>query len=228
MRERLKTGKMRMVMYGVESVLSILGIVFLILNIVGDQNPSIYGAACSAIAAGVALMIIEKLFNFQLPLNLHVILFIYIFMSNIIGSNLKVFLITAWYDKVMHALLGYVLCIVAVWLMKVFKVKSKTVAGDIFVIFCISMMYAAVWEFIEFFSDCFLGQNMQHGNIDTMLDITAHLVLTIFFCLQYGVYKCTKYSLGMRFILKGLEYEPNSEVSKSGDETAVSDEDSED
>lgn len=112
-----------------------------------------------------------------------------------------------WYDKVTHAVLGYILCVIAVYLGQKAKVWGKTKSGDVLLIIAISMAYASLWEMFEFTVDHVIpGQSMQRNSlIDTMLDITCHFALTMVFVVQYLVEKCCKINLGIAFIEKNLQ-----------------------
>lgn len=210
--------KQRKIMYFLEALISIAGIAFLIINACGKKAPNLYGASISGIFIGIALVVVEMIFRYRFPIALHIIYFVYMVASNIIGSNLEIFTRTVWYDKVLHAILGYILCIVAVYIAIKTKIWERTLVGDIIIIFAISMAYASVWELIEWFADKFLNQSMQHGLQDTMLDIGSHFVLTVVFLVQFIISRLTKYGLGMNILTNSLSKDEGKMIKKDSTE----------
>lgn len=211
--------KARLIMYCLEFCFVVAGIVFLVLALLDkgcDRVPKggQISSACCAIAFGIVPFLAEKLFKYHLPLMLHIIYFIYCLASNIIGSNLGVFRyevlifgeMQGVYDKVMHAILGYVLCIVAMYLAIKTKIWGKNKSGDVLIILAISMGFASLWEIFEFSADHIIpGQDMQRGSlVDTMLDMMSHFVLTIVFIVQYLIEKLAKVNLGIGYMERNL------------------------
>lgn len=215
-----KSDKSRVIIYCVESTFAIFGIIFLILALcnVGFENlpkGSRISSAFVAMLFGFLPLIVEKIFRYHFPMMLHIIYYFYVLASVIVGSCLGVFRIDVpimgemigWYDKVTHAVLGYVLCIVAIYLSQRAKLWGKSKFGDILLVVAISMAYASLWEIFEFTVDHTIpGQSMQRNSlIDTMLDMTVHFALTIVFVIQYLIEKCAKVNLGIAFMEKNLE-----------------------
>lgn len=215
-----KIEKSRVVIYCLEGSLSIFGVVMFILAMlkIGFENLPMgnrISSSLMAILLAFLPMLIEKVFRYRLPLMLHIIYFAYIFASNIVGSCFGVFRMDVpmmgemlgWYDKVTHAVLGYILCIVAIYLSQKGKVWGKSIFGDVLLLLAISMAYASIWEMYEFAVDHIIpGQSMQRNSlIDTMLDIISHFALTVVFIIQYLIEKCGKINLGIAFMEKNLE-----------------------
>lgn len=214
-----KTDKARIAMYCIEFSMTIIGIVFLALSLCGKglahvPKGSQISSACCAIAFGIIPFLIEKILRYELPIMLHLVYFVYAFFSNVVGSNFGLFRfgvemfgeMQGIYDKVMHGILGYVLCIVAIYLAIKTKIWGKSISGDILLILAISMGFASLWELFEFTADRIIpGQDMQRGSlIDTMLDILCHTAVTIVFIIQYVIEKLAKINLGIAFMEKNL------------------------
>lgn len=199
----------RKIVYLMEGLLSLLALVFLILNIVGDKKAEVYGASISAMIAGFIPFMLEKGIKKDVPVVLHISYTMYILFSNIVGGILGVFDNVWWYDKFMHASIGYLMCIIGMYFFMVTRVwDSKKIAGCVLQIFSFSMMWSSIWETVEFFADNVLSQTMQHGLIDTMYDIIFHLIFTLVFIAQFLLYKYTKYGFGMKQIISSLSKKP--------------------
>lgn len=212
----------RLVIYCLEGCFAIFGIVFFALYLAGINfsiapvpEGSKISSALTAILFSFLLILVELVFRYRFPLMLHVIYIAYCLASNIFGANLGLFRMEVpmmgemlgWYDKVMHAILGYVLCVVAIFLSQKVKLYGKSTWGDILLILAISMGFASLWEIMEFTMDQIIpGQDMQRSSlIDTMLDMCAHFGLTIVFIIQYLIEKKLKVNLGIGFIERNLQ-----------------------
>lgn len=215
-----KIEKSRIIIYCLEGSLAIFGVVMFALALakIGFEHLPIgsrISGSLMAILLAFAFMLVELIFRYRFPIMLHIIYFAYVFASVIVGSCFGVFRMDVlimgdmigWYDKVTHAVLGYILCVIAVYLGQKAKVWGKTKSGDVLLIIAISMAYASLWEMFEFTVDHVIpGQSMQRNSlIDTMLDITCHFALTMVFVVQYLVEKCCKINLGIGVIEKNLQ-----------------------
>lgn len=205
-----QTTNSRKLAYLLESLVSVAGVIFLILTVCGVRQDYIpmssqYSSALVMIAIGVAVVAIEKLFKYEFPLVLHAIIFSYVLLSVIIGSGVGVFRMVNWYDKILHGLLGYVLCILGMYIAIKCKIWDKSISGNLWIMFAVSMAYASIWEIFEFTCDQLLGQDMQRNSLmDTMLDMVSHFVVTIIFMIHYIVDVKTKLNLGMKFMADNL------------------------
>ena len=213
-------------MYVLEFMITVFGVIYLSLALAGigmDMVPeaSRISSGLSTIFLGIAVIAIELVFRYKLPIMLHVIYAGYIFFSNVLGGCLGLFryMIDAfmwrgvevtdfgWFDKIMHSILGYVLCIVAVYVAIKCKIWNISVMGDLLIILAVSMGFASLWEIFEFAVDSIMtGQDMQRGPhlLDTMVDMILHLIFTAVFMVQYGLSKATKHSFGMDFMVANL------------------------
>lgn len=211
--------KSRLIMYCIECSLSVVGVVMLVLSVlqIGFENLPIgsrISGATMLIVLPFAPLLIEKIFRYHFPIMLHIIYFVYIAASIMIGSCFGVFRMDVpimgdmigWYDKITHAVLGYILCVVAVYMSQKVGLWGKTKSGDVLLIIAISMAFASIWEIFEFAVDHIIpGQSMQRNSlIDTMLDMVAHFALTIVFVIQYLIEKCCKVNLGIAFMESNL------------------------
>ncbi|MDE6968121.1 MAG: hypothetical protein K2P12_05615 [Clostridia bacterium] len=216
-----KIEKSRVIIYCLEASLAIIGLVMFILAMLKINFGSIeipmgsrISSSLMAILLAFAFMAVELIFRYRFPIMLHIIYFAYVFASVIVGSNFGVFRhdvlimgdMMGWYDKITHAILGYILCVIAIYLSQRGKVWGKSKFGDILLIVAISMAYASIWEMFEFTVDHTIpNQSMQRNSlIDTMLDIIAHFVFTVVFVIQYIIEKCAGVNLGIAFMEKNL------------------------
>lgn len=217
--QKNKIDKQMLIMYCLESTLAIFGIVMLSLALckIGFENlpmGSRISGSVMAIVLAFAPILVEKIFRYRFPLMLHIIYFVYIFASVVVGSCFGVFRMDVpimgemigWFDKITHAVLGYILCVVAIFMSQKVKLWGKTKSGDVLLIIAISMAFASLWEIFEFSVDHIIpGQSMQRNSlIDTMLDMIAHFALTIVFVVQYLIEKCAHINLGIAFMEQNL------------------------
>ena len=218
--------KPRLIIYALELLMTVFATVYLILALAGITMPnvpkgSMIASGIVTFFLGIGFIIFERLIRQKLPLMLHIIYTVYFYLSNVIGSCLGVFRYSidpftwrgemisdfGWFDKVMHSILGYVLCIFAIYLAIKTSTWNKSILGDVLIIFAVSMALAALWEIYEFSTDSVLsGQDMQRGPwlLDTMVDMTLHLIFTLVFIMQYLISRYTRFSLGITFMAKNL------------------------
>ena len=239
----IKNYKPRLIMYGAELAIALFGLIYLILAAAGIgievvPEGSRISSGIATVFLGIGLIAIELIFRYRLPIMIHGIYALYIFFSNVIGSCIGLFrfmftpflwrgqLITdfGWFDKIMHSILGYVLCVVAVYLAIKSNIWNKSIIGDILIILAISMGFASLWEIFEFTCDSIIpNQDMQRGPelLDTMVDMTLHLIFTVVFIVQYLLSKYTKCAFGINYLVANLSTGGSTRLPKIKDETKL-------
>ena len=109
---------------------------------------------------------IEKNFGIDLPDVLEVIILLFIFAAEILGEMGSYYTRVPFWDTMLHTINGFLCAAIGFALTDILirneKIKFKL--SPVFlalVAFCFSMTIGILWEFFEFFCDCFLGQDMQ-------------------------------------------------------------------
>ena len=118
--------------------------------------------------------IVCKIFKFKSDYKIEFIYIIFIFISQFLGSVLNLFNTVWWYDLFTHFISGILTSVLALMILNYFKCDKNKVFNLLFMI-SFTVFVAALWEFMEFFADTFLGMNVQHsigtGVSDTMEDM---------------------------------------------------------
>ena len=150
---------------------------------------------------------LEKYFKIDLPINIRVQLYLFVFGLLIVGNVYNLINHTLWFDKILHFISGSFLASIGIlFANKWIQHSSKRIKG--YVAFMYSLSITLLWEIIEFVSDIFVSTvypsyeyTMQFfhiekevwilpqpfGLVDTMLDITLGVLgaflLVTYYCL---------------------------------------------
>lgn len=129
-----------------------------------------------------APFIIKKIFKIQLPNILNLIIVLFVFCTQYLGSLKNVYDSIKSFDTILHLTSGALICVIGIYgfLQKAaYDITQSKCIVSMFG-FCFSEAVAVFWEIYEFASDKLLGTNMQLskeiGNIglmDTMVDLIA-------------------------------------------------------
>lgn len=87
-----------------------------------------------------------------------------------------------YYDKIAHLIAGITVALIgftAVLLMDRYTQNNFDRYVIILMIIMFTMAFGAFWEIFEFTMDTFFGTDLQHGNIDTMVDLLFDLLAAI-------------------------------------------------
>jgi hypothetical protein len=87
-----------------------------------------------------------------------------------------------YYDKIAHLIAGITVALIgftAVLLLDRYTKNNFDRYVIILMIIMFTMAFGAFWEIFEFTMDTFFGTNLQHGNLDTMLDLIFDLLAAI-------------------------------------------------
>lgn len=108
----------------------------------------------------------EKLFGCRISLPVYLFALLYA-MGPMAGNCWYLYYTTAWWDKLLHCAGGMFFALVgAVCFDLLIRGKQKGVTRMLFAL-CFSITVAAVWEFVEFGMDTFLGMDMQNDTVIT-------------------------------------------------------------
>lgn len=114
--------------------------------------------------------IISKTFNISLPTTLEIIVYMFIFSSEILGEIQNFYGIFHHWDTMLHTLNGFLCAAVGFSLIDILNNAddfhiNMTPAFVALVAFCFSMTIGVLWEFFEFSADRYFSTNMQKDRI---------------------------------------------------------------
>lgn len=114
--------------------------------------------------------IISKKFNIALPSALEIIVYLFIFSSEILGEIQNFYGIFAHWDTMLHTLNGFLCAAVGFSLIDILNNTENlhihmTPAFVALVGFCFSMTIGVLWEFFEFSADLYFHTDMQKDRI---------------------------------------------------------------
>ncbi len=169
-----------------------LSIIILILAFFTPNKDLYYGGGSFLIADILSILFVRLL---PLPFTSFeiAVLQIQIFISIFLGTTLNFYGLISQFDFFLHISFGVVASILSIPFIKFFTNKlnldiNKThILFIIFIIFCFSTTCGTLWEIYEFSVDKLFGLNTQNNSLlDTMSDIIANTMGTIFFCIIYS------------------------------------------
>lgn len=108
----------------------------------------------------------ERLFRCRLCTPVYIFALLYA-AGPMMGQCWKFYYTISWWDKLLHISGGVMFAIVGAYLFELLTQRQDHFAGEAIFALCFSMAIAAVWEFIEFGADCFLGADMQDDMLVT-------------------------------------------------------------
>ncbi len=169
-----------------------LSIIILLLAFFTPNKDLYYGGRSFLIADILSILFVRLL---PLPFTSFeiAVLQIQIFISIFLGTTLNFYGLISQFDFFLHISFGVVASILSIPFIKFFTNKlnldiNKThLLFIIFIIFCFSTTCGTLWEIYEFSVDKLFGLNTQNNSLlDTMSDIIANTMGTIFFCIIYS------------------------------------------
>lgn len=118
--------------------------------------------------------LISEKFNIELPSTLEIIVYLFIFASEILGETQNFYeLITPW-DSILHTINGFICAAIGFSLVDILN-NNENVHVDLSPVFvalvsiCFSMTIGILWEFVEFSIDRYLSKDMQKDRIVTKI-----------------------------------------------------------
>lgn len=169
-----------------------LSIVILLLAFFTPNKDLYYGGGSFLIANIFSILFVRVL---PLPFTSFEIatLQIQIFISIFLGTTLKFYGLIPQFDFFLHISFGIVASVLSLPFIKFFlnklnlNINKIHILFIIFIIFCFSTTCGTLWEIYEFSIDNLFGLNTQNNSLlDTMSDIIANTMGTIFFCVIYS------------------------------------------
>lgn len=120
---------------------------------------------------------------------LELVFLLFIFLAQVLGSLLNFYDYIYLYDKVVHFFSGILTAFIGLYLLNIFKCKTKNIIFvSIFTLFT-SLSIATLWEVFEYVSNMIFGGDPQNvfktGVNDTMLDIIVALIASIIIIIIY-------------------------------------------
>lgn len=149
-------------------ILRTLVIVCMVLQILNGELENAFLCLLS-LALLLLPSIIQHRLDITLPNTLEIIIYLFIFSSEILGEINNFYAIIPSWDTILHTLNGFLCAAVGFSLINLLNENSKKFQLSHFylclVAFCFSMTIGVLWEFIEYSCDCFLKFDMQKDRI---------------------------------------------------------------
>ena len=185
---------------------------------VSDPNSRIIPSICIAVLSLVPLFI-ELIFRKKFNNVVFLAIEIYLIFAGLIGSVLNVYYLVAWYDIIIHTLMGYLVALCGIFVIsRIGNYKKMNALLVATFCLCFSLAIEVLWELFEWGADNLFNQTMQGEKIvglgeplvgDTMLDLLCNTIGSFLFFIHFIVGRTTKFSLGIKFLEKQLVRENN-------------------
>lgn len=149
-------------------ILRFLVIVCMILQIIHGDIGNAFLCLLSIILLLMPTIISHKL-NITLPNTLEIIIYLFIFSSEILGEINNFYEIIPYWDTILHTLNGFLCAAIGFSLVNLLNNTSEKINLSpmylCIVAFCFSMTIGVLWEFFEFGADQILKVDMQKDRI---------------------------------------------------------------
>ena len=214
-KNKIKNDKVfRIINLIIMSLLCITCIIFAFYyGFVSDPNSRIIPSICIAVLSLVPLFI-ELIFRKKFNNVVFLAIEIYLIFAGLIGSVLNVYYLVAWYDIVIHTLMGYIVALCGIFVIsRIGNYKKMNAFLVATFCLCFSLAIEVLWELFEWGADNLFNQTMQGEKIvgygeplvgDTMLDLLCNTIGSFLFFIHFIVGRTTKCSLGIKFLEKQL------------------------
>lgn len=118
----------------------------------------------------VLTQLVENRMNIEIPSILEIIIFVFVFLAEILGELESFFLKVTFWDTMLHTTAGFLLAAVGFSLVDLLnrseKIKVQLSPGYLaLVAFCFSMTMGVLWEFFEYGADRLLLLDMQKDTV---------------------------------------------------------------
>lgn len=146
-------------------VLRILVIAIMILQILNRNFENVFLCILTLVLFTIPIWIDQK-FNIKLPTVLEIIIFLFIFATEILGEVAKFYIYFKHWDTILHTLNGFLCAAIGFSLIDILNRSERlhmTLSPILvaMIAFCFSMTVGILWEFFEFGMDTFFGMDMQ-------------------------------------------------------------------
>ncbi len=155
----------------VYSVLRILVIVTMVLQIFNRKYENAFICLLTLVLF-VLPSILERKLRITFPNTLEIIVLFFIFAANILGEIQEFYILVPHWDTWLHTINGFLFAAVGFSIINLLN-EDKDVAMSLSplsmaaVAFCFSMTIGVLWELFEWFSDLWMGFDMQKDTILT-------------------------------------------------------------
>lgn len=123
---------------------------------------------------------IERQYKVTLPIEFHLVIVLFIYLSMFLGETLDAYERFFWWDAMLHTVSGVVLSFAGFMILYILYVQKKLIASPFifaFFTFSVGLAFGGVWEIFEFGVDSLFGTNMQkNGLSDTMWDLIVDAI----------------------------------------------------
>lgn len=154
-------------------VLRTLVLLVLIAQILNRNYENVFLCILTLILFLIPIWIDRKL-NIKIPTFLEIIIFLFIFASEILGEVAKFYVYFKHWDTILHTINGFLAAAIGFSLIDILNNSERfhLQLSPIFVAmiaFCFSMTIGVLWEFFEFGMDTFAKHDMQKDEILTTI-----------------------------------------------------------
>ena len=170
---RIRENKLTFAVY---VFLRALVIAAMVLSCIRGDYENLFVCALSLVLFLVPAFV-EKNFGIDLPCALEVIILLFIFAAEILGEIGSYYIKIKYWDTMLHTINGFLCAAIGFALVDILNRNEniKFQLSPVFlsiVAFCFSMTIGVLWEFFEYFCDCFLKTDMQKDMwIDTISSV---------------------------------------------------------
>ncbi|MDR2336783.1 MAG: DUF2238 domain-containing protein [Candidatus Nomurabacteria bacterium] len=135
--------------------------------------------ALAVIPIAMIFDLIKYATKFRISQKMELLYLTFIFFAEILGINLRVYYLLPAYDKIIHLISGALTAILAIIILRYFKISASQKSFWTIFILSLTAGIAVAWEVFEYIIDLF-GGDMQRtstrGINDTMVDMIAALI----------------------------------------------------
>lgn len=155
------------------TVLAVIFAVVTVIVLLADGQPDRLLLAAATIFLAMLPAALEKLFRCRISLPVYIFALLYA-IGPMLGHCWYWYYTISWWDKLLHICGGVMFAILGAFFFdKLAQGKQKPITGALFAL-CFSIAVAAVWEFMEFGADRFLGMDMQDDTV--VAGLTSYLL----------------------------------------------------
>lgn len=176
LKAHIKQHKSAFVVY---AVLRAIVILTLIRSVFRQDYQSVFYCSLTLILFFIPAFM-EKNFGIVLPNTLEIFILCFVFAAEILGELNRYYLTVPHWDTMLHTLNGFLCAAFGFCLVDILTRNKhlKFTLSPIYmaiVAFCFSMTIGVLWEFFEFFMDCFFLSDMQKDTvISTISSVMLH------------------------------------------------------
>ena len=128
---------------------------------------------------------IQHSYKVYLPVEFHFASIVFIFAALFLGESHGYYTYFWWWDTVLHTISGILLGLAGFTLVYVLnrEKRSRIFLSPLFIAifsFGFAVAIGALWEIVEFSLDTAFGLELQHGLVDTMLDLIVDVLGALF------------------------------------------------